>query len=131
MSKVEEIREKINYYMDREVVKTEAIKKLKNEFKETIKNLDDLWILVKQERQGGVKVNKPINGSKTEKKSEDKKKADLDIKPVKREFNCKIGTFTRTEEGVTFEGLTFKSKADIRMYRDIIDAADLIMDMEV
>ena len=132
MSKVGDIKIRINEYMKQEILKTEAIKKLKFEFGESDKSLNDLWILVKQENLGEIKVNKTIIEPKVEKKvTQDKKKINFDIQPVKREFKCKIGTFIRTEEGVTFEGLTFKSKADIKMYRDIIDAADLIIDMEV
>lgn len=132
MSRVNDIRERMNQYMEQEVIKTEAIKKLKFEFGESAEELNKLWMLVKEEKQGGVKINKTADKPKAEKKvTEYKKKIAFDIQPVKREFKCKIGTFIRTEEGVTFEGLTFKSKADIRMYRDIIDAADLIMDMEV
>jgi hypothetical protein len=132
LSRVNDIRERINQYIKQEVIKTEAIKKLKIEFGESAKSLNDLWMLVKEENQGGVKINKTTDEPKVEKKTmQDKKKVNFDIQPVRREFKCKIGTFTRTEEGVTFEGLTFKSKADIKMYRDIIDAADLIMDMEV
>lgn len=132
MSKVEDIKIRINEYMKQEILKTEAIKKLKVEFGESAEELNKLWMLVKEENQGGIKINKTTDKPKVEKKvTQDKKKINFDIQPVKREFKCKIGTFIRTEEGVTFEGLTFKSKADIRMYRDIIDAADLIIDMEV
>lgn len=132
MSKVGDIKIRMNQYMEQEVIKTEAIKKLKLEFGEPTTELNKLWTLVKEENQGGVKIEKAVDEPKVEKKvTENKKKVNFDIQPVKREFKCKIGTFIRTEEGVTFEGLTFKSKADIRMYRDIIDAADLIMDMEV
>ncbi|CUQ09404.1 Uncharacterised protein [Clostridium paraputrificum] len=133
------IKEKIRIYIEQKVLKATALRKLKKEFGVSEKVLDEFWLEVKQDEKAPKKEN-VIKDKKEVSISLDKVnvrmikqgvKEAIEIKAIERKFETKCGVFIRDNKGVTFEGLTFKSKEDIKYYRDIIDMADRVMDMEV
>ena len=135
----EAIKAKIREYRKDKVLKATALRKLKREFGVSEKVLDEFWLEVKQDEKAPKKEN-VIKDKKEVSISLDKVnvrmikqgvKEAIEIKPIERKFETKCGVFIRDNKGVTFEGLTFKSKEDIKYYRDIIDMADRVMNMEV
>jgi hypothetical protein len=109
LSKVGDIKIRMNQYMEQEIVKTEAIKKLKFEFKESAKNLDDLWLLVKEEKEKKSNKKSKVNNEPGIKKS------NLEITTMV--VKGKYASYIKQGDTVKSGDLMFYTIADIEEYK--------------